>query len=1206
MVSGTTGTFHRARLILSSAEVVPSVCTSTISYQWEDNGNNNAFTSTIVGGVTLSLSSTRDLSSDGADTAGRDNFTTQTGTFGNEAGYFIMQFDDGAVGAQSPEAVLLESSWSFDPPVRYQSWRHLDIDNGDWEDYVRIGATDGSTRVPYSLTLGSVHEIAGDIIETDGANVADDSTAGNVTYSFVNPVATLTAEYMRGDDDADPASQRIGIGSPSFCAFDYGDAPNSYGTQLAGGARHVLGTRSVWLGTARADGEANGTPNNPATGDDAATLGGVNDEDGTESGLFPACPNTGSYTMSVSASNQTSPASSASLIGYIDWNRDGDFDEANERSAAATVPEANADPASYNLTWSSVPANCGGTAATYARFRISTDLASIQSPVGQAPDGEVEDYQIGSATLPVTVAMVESRRQGDEIVVLWTTASETGNVGFRVWGDDASGRRQLLGTFKSQQADSFKPLYYQASVPGDGVHSIVIEDVSIVGETRLHGPFAVGSVYGEELEGLEIDWASTRAELESVGKDVRLGESASIGSSRRPLPSATRGALLSVREKGVHRVTYEQLLAAGVQLGGVQPDRIAVENEGAAYPRFIHAPGSAFGPGSYVEFYFDPSLTPQSPVDVLVLREAPSRALAAGTLRAIPGSLGVVDAEDRYEDQNSYSFASPTGDPWFEAQLLSWGGPASRIETFDLEDSVNGPVSITVRGWGYGDQLGISPDHHVVVSLNGVNVTEEWFDGIVPFEAEFDATELVTETGNQLEIRVPGDTGYPFDNFAFDGFSVEYARTTIAREVRFSGEVRAAGPVSIGGFSEGAEVAIWRVEAPGQFARGSQGAVGGAVSTLGGATIHAASAEAILVPGISPGVPTSYYSSRAEYVIVTHPAFVGSVADLVALQQAKGLSVEVVSVDRIYAAFSDHAPSSAAIREFLVGSLAHDLRYVLLAGSDTSDPYDHLGLGSVSFVPTDFVYLNPVVAFSPTDETLVDADGDGLGEVPIGRLPARTPSELQAMIDKIEQWESSVGTGRTATLTSGASDSGTFTLKNLNDAFVAELPGWFVSSASADELGTAATRTAILAALNGGEKLVSYVGHSSMGQWDRIPLLRWQDVDGLTNAGAPNLITAWGCWNSYFVEPNIESLAARLLREPDAGAAGAIGATTLTSEPSHQALGVLFFEQVNAGASRVGDALHAAKQALAAQGGSDDAILGMTLLGDPAMSLPVD
>ena len=53
-----------------------------------------------------------------------------------------MQFDDGLVGPQSPEAVLLESTWSFDPPVRYQTWRHLDIDNGSWEDYVRVRGLD--------------------------------------------------------------------------------------------------------------------------------------------------------------------------------------------------------------------------------------------------------------------------------------------------------------------------------------------------------------------------------------------------------------------------------------------------------------------------------------------------------------------------------------------------------------------------------------------------------------------------------------------------------------------------------------------------------------------------------------------------------------------------------------------------------------------------------------------------------------------------------------------------------------------------------------------------------------------------------------------------------------------------------------------------------------------------------------------------------
>jgi len=140
--------------------------------------------------------------------------------------------------------------------------------------------------------------------------------------------------------------------------------------------------------------------------------------------------------------------------------------------------------------------------------------------------------------------------------------------------------------------------------------------------------------------------------------------------------------------------------------------------------------------------------------------------------------------------------------------------------------------------------------------------------------------------------------------------------------------------------------------------------------------------------------------------------------------------------------------------------------------------------------------------------------------------------------------------------------------------------------------------------MNAGTPLVSFVGHSSVDQWDFTPLLRIPDVAGFTNVGHPNLVVQWGCWNAYHVSPVTEALAVRMLRVPEVGAAATIGATTLTNDASHQALGTLFFAEVNGGAATVGDALHNAKQQLKRQGGMDDAILGMALLGDPAMSLP--
>ena len=166
------------------------------------------------------------------------------------------------------------------------------------------------------------------------------------------------------------------------------------------------------------------------------------------------------------------------------------------------------------------------------------------------------------------------------------------------------------------------------------------------------------------------------------------------------------------------------------------------------------------------------------------------------------------------------------------------------------------------------------------------------------------------------------------------------------------------------------------------------------------------------------------------------------------------------------------------------------------------------------------------------------------------------------------------------------------------------LAGWNTVLAQVDDSNSAVVRQQVLDAINAGAHMVSFVGHSSMGQWDSTPLLTWQDVAAMTNAGLPTLFTSWGCWNSYYVEPTIESLSARLLRQPDAGAAGVIGATTLTSEASHRLLGTLFFARINAGAATVGEAFHGAKQDLQSQGGAADAIYGMTLLGDPAMSVP--
>lgn len=1214
-----SATFNRARLILESSTAAGSLCTSRMTFDWGSLGNNGNFTNTTVGDVTMSETTTTDFGG-GTNDAGNGwwDFATDADALGGHTGYYSLYMDASATGggADDSESIGQLVTFSFSRAVQDLEFSTLDSDqaDADFEDILRIESDalgGGHARYGRSAASGTpVFQIAGDGIEGDAicSNAANCATE---TYKFDRALTTVTIHYDAADDQpTEPGDQLVGISDFSFCAYDYGDAPNTYGDALNSGPKHVLGNRLLYLGANPPDGEADGQPGAAATTDDTTQVGGVDDEDGVST--FGNCPGNGTYSVSVNRTNNSGV--NGFLVGYIDWNRDGDFGDTGERSATQTV--ATGVTGNANVTWSSVPSNCGGTTATYARFRFTTTQARAESPTDAAgtaaPDGEVEDYLIAAGTLPVTVARVESERGGNGLRVRWTTATETANAGFRVWGIDSHGGRTLLDTVRSQHPDSFEPKHYEIDVAaGPQIQSVQIEDLSLFGRSRFHGPFAVGKPAGEEPEGAAIDWAAVRAET-GIATPLERMVAAESGRPGLGFARATAGAvnsspetsgLLLVREKGIHRVTYEQLQAAGIDLTGANPNAIALVDEGQGIPRFVFTHSRTFGPGGYIEFVAKPKLTLASPVDAIVLRgNAPSQAIDAGGLFARRADLGVVAAVDKHETDRTYSFAAPNGDPWYDGDLLAWGGPAALSRTFDLPELAAGPVTIDLRAWGYGDFPGPDPDHHIVVRFNGTEVANSRFDGVTAWNRTLDVTGLAMASGNLLEVQVPGDVGFDYDYVAFDGFSVSYRRQTVAHGDRFAGTLTNGG-TKLAGFTPGSTVALWKL-GNGSGDRGQQVAEDGSVSVASAGEVYAAAETALLTPGIVPGVPTALTSSKAQYVIVTHPALASSLGSLIALEQGRGFTTEVVTTDRIFAAYSDYTSSAAALKSFLLASLARGkLRYVLLVGADTTDPYDHLGQGSISFVPTEYLPFVDYISFSPTDERLVDGNGDGLADVPIGRLPVRTPSEVDAVVSKLLLWEQNVSTApKSALLVSGASDAGT-ELADLNTSYETALKSWSTSVAAVDTIGSAATRQTVLDNFNAGTALMSYVGHSSPGQWDFTTLLRWTDVAALTNTTKPNLVAQWGCWNSYYVEPGYESLSAHLLRAPG-GAAGTVGASTLLSQGAQERFGALFLAQVDRGGQTVGQALRAAKQELLASGSGQDVALGTILLGDPAMSLP--
>jgi hypothetical protein len=183
---------------------------------------------------------------------------------------------------------------------------------------------------------------------------------------------------------------------------------------------------------------------------------------------------------------------SATLVGYLDWNRNGAFDDnTNEETAPVTVANGTTNHV-FAVTWTGVPANCGNTVGstdiTYARFRLASSAAEAQAPTGLAATGEVEDYRLDGGTLPVTVASLSATRDGGRVRFDWTTATEVGNVGFNVYGKTPAGTWQRLNpALIPAEGGGLEPRRYSVVLGAPaGVTEFFIEDIDRTGVATGH------------------------------------------------------------------------------------------------------------------------------------------------------------------------------------------------------------------------------------------------------------------------------------------------------------------------------------------------------------------------------------------------------------------------------------------------------------------------------------------------------------------------------------------------------------------------------------------------------------------------------------------------------------------------------------------------------------------------------------------------
>lgn len=174
---------------------------------------------------------------------------------------------------------------------------------------------------------------------------------------------------------------RVGISEP----MDFGDAPISlatvgglnYPTMLSqNGARHRV-IQNFMLGSA-IDTEPDGQPNPFASGDDLNPTA-ADDEDGITFGALVAGAN-----GTVQVLCTMSPTATGRLNAWIDFNHDGDWNDAGEQ----IFTDYTVRNGTTNLTFAVPGSAFGGT--NVARFRLNAN--GKIGPTGFTTEGEVEDH----------------------------------------------------------------------------------------------------------------------------------------------------------------------------------------------------------------------------------------------------------------------------------------------------------------------------------------------------------------------------------------------------------------------------------------------------------------------------------------------------------------------------------------------------------------------------------------------------------------------------------------------------------------------------------------------------------------------------------------------------------------------------------------------------------------------------------------------
>jgi hypothetical protein len=804
----------------------------------------------------------------------------------------------------------------------------------------------------------------------------------------------------------------------------------------------------------------------------------------------------------------------------------------------------------------------------------------------------------------------------------------------RSWTDAIVGRGVRIGSVRARDLLAFDGLVPpvagapQASTTRDGTYRAGLRRVRAAALGRGLYPAAQARVLETafqeeskkaylELVPLRLDAARgqlvlARRLLVTVVFDGAVqGESGSgsrgrrVRQGRRPGESERLLARFATRAKGLYAVPWEEI-------GLVVADTAALRlsRQGVAVPFHVEPRPERFVPGSTLYFLSEGQ-------EAAYAREAVYElALAPGGLRmaveaasrggsASPGApLGSLLSSRRFEANANYLpglLEAP--DLWLWGGFL--GGTGVDFP-FTVASLAAGEAKLRVDLQG-GSDTETPQDHHVRVSIGGVEVAQAHWDGMKPFSFEAEVPRgVLVEGANTLRLDSEGaNTSAVY----LDRFVLDYPHALVAENGSLDGSAQADGVVEATGFSTGSVLLELSGPSPVWLGRSPDERI--AFTAEAGRDYLAVAPNAFLRPEVRPATPSALRdaANQADWIVIAPQALLPATEPLVLQRQAQGLSARGVPLEELYDAFGFGEASPEAVRDFIAHAYHHWTapapRYVLLLGDASYDAKGFFsGTSRQDLLPT--LFTRSSFLWTASDPSYAAVNGDDLlPDLAIGRLSAGSLTEAQAVVQKILDFESRAAglSGKAVLVADNPDRAGDFEA-NLRDiaSLISSRP---VETILLTRLGTS-TNTAVRNAFDSGASLVSYVGHGSQVLWANAyeRVFRAPDVDLLKPQELQPLVLTMTCSNGYFISPWMNAISERLTLTPGKGAIAAFSPSGLSFDAAAHLYHRALVQELEAGAHhRIGDLVLAAQRHYLDTGAVPELLSIYHLFADPALTV---